>query len=1356
MLSGNLSPHSDIVTVNTANVDAPILTAINPTSGSASGGTFVDVTGSGFDPAGASVAFGTTSVPATVNSPFSLTVTSPQGIANISVDVLVTNDASGLTSNVFSNGFTYLANAIPVLAAIGSQEVVEGVQLQFSTSATDPDGDTPIMTSSALPGTASYIDNGDGTGLFDWTPSYASAGIYNVTFYATDSLSSVLVDSEVVQITVIEAGNRAPIVNAINDTTIAEGQTLALQFIATDPDLDPLGLAVTNEPANVTFVDNGDGTGDFTFTPDFTQAGIYDVTFTATDTALNASSIIVQITVTNVNQLPVLAATGPQNTTEEVPLIFQVSATDADGVVPVLSTSALPGTAVFTDSLNGTGLFEWTPTFADSGVYNITFYATDADFPSDIDSEQVVITVTDAGNHAPVLAAIGAQSVIEGNNLNLVITGSDPDSTIPVLRAENLPINATFVDNLDGTGAFDFTPDYFQVGVYTVTFIVDDGVLADSEFVDITVIESGNVAPAFDSVGNFVIDEGDSLIINVTATDPDGGETYPALSVSTTLDNYTFVDNGDGTGTLVYRPDFFNAGVDTVNFLAIDFGTPQMTALAVSEITTVDVNQPPVIEPVGVFGVIVNNLLQFTITASDLTDPDTSHHLTLSNLGLPANATFTDNGDNTGLFRFIPDSTQVGLHTVSFLALDQGSPQLSVVLAVDINVVAGNIAPVLDPIGPQVTTEGQTLTINITALDPDGPPPAIEISDAPEGATLVDHGDGTATFSFTPDYYGQQRLTSVTIKAFDGISVAKELVLIQIYDAGNQAPVFDSVPNPSVIEGDSLVQGFTAYDPDRDPITLTLDESVVALPLNASFVDLGQGEGEITFYPDFNQSGIYDFYIVAWDGPEDDSTSLSDTIVVTVDVVEFGNHAPVMDLIADRTVYEDSTLAILVAASDLDGDPLVLSTGSLPTNATFVDNSDGTGIFSFSPDFDQAGSYQVMFYITDGTVTDSQLVNIDVIDVNRAPFVFAPGYSYTIYETDTLTLTIEGFDLDGTTPILSAHLSGVDTLATNMTFVDNYDGTGTLTFIPDYDQGGSESVPYDYSIMFRATDGVYSDDWQEDAPVVVGVIDRNKPPEVTFPQPGGPGPYTINEGEWVSFYIAVVDDDAISPPSLTAENMPDSNVSFTYDPVSQVGEFYFTPDFVQAGTYLVSFIATDDRGASDTGIVHIDVLEAGNQPPSFGSDLPDTLMVPTGYEYQITVAPFDPESDSISVEAYPMLPGATWAEQADGTWLYSFSADSASLGTVYEITFVVTDYPGLATDTLITHPRIVAFLRGDLDSDNIYSVNDIACLIEYLFREGPPPAVLEVGDVNGSGTVTIGDLSYLIYYMFRNGPQPVP
>ena len=55
---------------------------------------------------------------------------------------------------------------------------------------------------------------------------------------------------------------------------------------------------------------------------------------------------------------------------------------------------------------------------------------------------------------------------------------------------------------------------------------------------------------------------------------------------------------------------------------------------------------------------------------------------------------------------------------------------------------------------------------------------------------------------------------------------------------------------------------------------------------------MGLGLGAITFYPDFMQAGLYDIYIVAWDGPEDDPETLSDTIIVTIDVIEFGNHPP--------------------------------------------------------------------------------------------------------------------------------------------------------------------------------------------------------------------------------------------------------------------------------------------------------------------------------------------------------------------------------------------------------------------------------------------------------------------------------
>jgi hypothetical protein len=136
--------------------------------------------------------------------------------------------------------------------------------------------------------------------------------------------------------------------------------------------------------------------------------------------------------------------------------------------------------------------------------------------------------------------------------------------------------------------------------------------------------------------------------------------------------------------------------------------------------------------------------------------------------------------------------------------------------------------------------------------------------------------------------------------------------------------------------------------------------------------------------------------------------------------------------------------------------------------------------------------------------------------------------------------------------------------------------------------------------------------------------------------------------------------------------------------------------------------------------------------------------------------PYDPEHDSITIEVHPMLPGASWVDQGNGVWLYSFTPDSADIGSVYELTFIVTDYPSLATDTMIVHPRIVAFLRGDIDADNVYSVNDIAYLIEYLFRDGPEPPVLEAADVDTNGLITLSDISYLIYYMFRSGPQPAP
>ena len=63
--------------------------------------------------------------------------------------------------------------------------------------------------------------------------------------------------------------------------------------------------------------------------------------------------------------------------------------------------------------------------------------------------------------------------------------------------------------------------------------------------------------------------------------------------------------------------------------------------------------------------------------------------------------------------------------------------------------------------------------------------------------------------------------------------------------------------------------------------------------------------------------------------------------------------------------------------------------------------------------------------------------------------------------------------------------------------------------------------------------------------------------------------------------------------------------------------------------------------------------------------------------------------------------------------------------------------------------------RGDVDGDGIINSADVTYLINYLFRNGPPPfPCLEAGDANCNGVVNVGDVVYLIDYLFKGGPSP--
>ncbi|MEW5701768.1 MAG: Ig-like domain-containing protein [Candidatus Zixiibacteriota bacterium] len=1112
-------------------------------------------------------------------------------------------------------------NLAPVLTPIGPRSVTEGQLLSFVASASDPDGTTPAMSAEGLPVNATFNDNGNGTATFSFSPTYRQAGVYVVTFIAGDGS---LADSELVTITVVEAGNQPPVLDPIGAQSVIEGDTLLFRVHATDVDSDSLHLFTSLLPPNALFVDSGNGAGSFRFLPDFTQAGTDYVTFAAEDTSGGIDNELVRITVVSAgNQRPILAPIGAKSVAEAGHLAFRVSATDADMTIPALTAVNLPAHAVFVDSLNGAGSLVFDPDYTQAGVHDVTVIASDGSLA---DSEVVAITVTNV-NRAPVLAAIGSQSVNEGQNLTFGVMASDPDLDSVILTVEDVPVNAVFTDNGNGSGSFVFDPDYTQSGVHNVRFIASDGTLADSELVMITV-NHVNRAPVLAAIGPQSVNEGQNLTSGVSAADPDADSVI--LTAENVPVNAVFTDNGNGTGSFVFDPDYTQAGVYNVRFIASDGALADSEVVA---ITVTNVNRTPALNAVGPESVNEGQNLTFGVSGSD---PDLDS-LILTAENVPANAVFTDNGNGTGSFVFDPDFTQAGIYNVRFIASD-GSLADSEVVAITVTNV--NRTPVLNAIGPQSVNEGQNLTFGVSASDPDGNFPALTAENAPLHATFTDNGNGTGSFVFSPDYT-QSGTYDVRFIASDGALADSELVTITVNHV-NLAPILDPIGPRSVFEGDTLKFRVHATDADLDSIRLFTS----ILPTNAAFVDSGNGAGSFVFTPSFTQSGTYYITFAA-----QDPSAATDNELVTITVSEKGNQAPVLAPIGPKSVAEGAHLTFGVSATDPDADSVILTAESVPLNATFTDNGNGTGSFVFDPDYTQAGVYNVRFIASDGALADSEIVAITVSDVNRVPVLASIGPK-SVNEGQNLTFGVSATDPDADSVILTA-----ENVPLHATFTDNGNGTGSFVFDPDFTQSGV------YNVRFIASDGALAD--SEIVAITVGGV--NLPPVLA-----SIGPKSVNEGQNLTFGISGSDPD-LDSVILTAENVP-LHATFT-DNGNGTGSFVFDPDFTQSGVYNVRFIASDGALA-DSEIVAITVGGV-NLPPVLASIGPKSVN--EGQNLTFGISGSDPDLDSVILTAENVPLHATFTDNGNGTGSFVFDPDYTQAG-VYNVRFIARDV-GLLADS---------------------------------------------------------------------------
>jgi hypothetical protein len=367
-------------------------------------------------------------------------------------------------------------NRSPMLDSIGNKSVREQQALQFTVSATDPDGDPLTYSASNLPAGASFNST---SRTFSWTPSSGQAGTYpDVLFIVSDN--EPLTDSESITITVTP--NSPPVLNPIGNQSTHLNWPLQFTVSANDSDGDPLTYSASNLPSWASF---NPATRTFSGTPD--QMGSYsDVYFEVSDGILTDSEYIT-ITIT-ANNAPTLGSIGNKTVDEGQLLSFIISATDPDNDTLSYSASGLPSWASFDP---GTRTFSWTPAYNQAGTYtNVLFSVSDSELT---DSESINITVNNI-NRPPVLANIGNKTVTEDQPLQFTISATDPDGDSLTYSTSNLPTGANFETS---TLTFSWTPDSTQVGSYPdVHFEVTDSTAIASENITITVNASTPAVPA--------------------------------------------------------------------------------------------------------------------------------------------------------------------------------------------------------------------------------------------------------------------------------------------------------------------------------------------------------------------------------------------------------------------------------------------------------------------------------------------------------------------------------------------------------------------------------------------------------------------------------------------------------------------------------------------------------------------------------------------------------------------------------------------------------------------------------------------------------------------------------------------
>ncbi|MDG2626861.1 tandem-95 repeat protein, partial [Vibrio parahaemolyticus] len=428
---------------------------------------------------------------------------------------------------------------------------------------------------------------------------------------------------------------------------------------------------------------------------------------------------------------------------------------------------------------------------------------------------------------------------------------------------------------------------------------------------------------------------------------------------------------------------------------------------------------------------------------------------------------------------------------------------------------------------------------------------------------------------------------------------------------------------------------------------------------------------------------------------------------------------------------------LLAQASDIDSDVLDIQNlelvGDNAEHATLTDNGDGT--WTVTPDENFYGEIELGYQVTDGELTDDNIININFEAVNDAPIVSGP----IVLSTDEdVGITFSSDDLLANASDVEGDalsISDISYSGDNGELVDN--GDGTYTFMPNENFNGEVDIDYK---VFDGTDEV-------DTHLDLTVIPVND-----VPVPGAPlhtqmleNGIIIIEAKDLLSGATDVDGDILHIENLLLVDQSQGTLTdngdntFTFEPTSNFyGEVNLTFD-----------ISDGQASAPSTAKIDVEIVNEGPEVSGPVDAVVDEDGSITITQEDLLANATDVDGDNLeAVNLSTNDPNATIVENADGS--FTITPSENFFGEI-EFTYDVTDaIETVAADLNLTVNPVndlpdVPDLSFTTEDGEAITITEAELLAQATDIEGDDLCVVNVTSLsdtvqvtdNGDGTYTL-------------------